>query len=116
MEEKCEMFKEANDNEVDGLGPISTKLLKHYGQNYLSNRFQEFSTCWGMLLCHETDLVEIDKIDKVPITFIFGGQDKLSDMETQKEFIYNVSAPTNVKIVKGYDHFSFIGRELDNQV
>ena len=57
MEQKCEMLKEANDDEVDGFGPIPTKLIKHYAQNYLSHRFQEFSPCWGMLRCHETDLI-----------------------------------------------------------
>ena len=49
----------------------------------------------------------------MPITFLFGDKDELSDLLKQKEFIYQVNAPTNVQFVKGYDHFSFCGREKD---
>jgi len=45
----------AADDIVGGFEAISTRLLKHLGQEYLSKRFQEFSKCWGIMTCHETD-------------------------------------------------------------
>ena len=76
VEGYCQEFREANDDPMDGWGPIPTKLLKHHAQNWLSSRFQEFSSCWSLLRCHETDLIEVDKMKKVPMTFIFGDADE----------------------------------------
>ena len=39
LDDSCEELKIANDDAVNGFGPISTKILKHYGQNYLADRF-----------------------------------------------------------------------------
>lgn len=72
LDDKCDAFKSANDDEVFGFGPIATKILKHYSQNFIADRFQEYSACWGLITCHETDLVNLLLIDQVPMTYLFG--------------------------------------------
>lgn len=53
----------------------------HLGQEYLAERFQEFSSNFGMFSGHETELVRLEHIDKVPVTMVFGGKDTLSDFD-----------------------------------
>ena len=68
------------------------------------------------MLCHETERIKVENIEKVPITFIFGERDIMSDFENQKEFLYQVAAPKNVQWVSNYDHFSFTGHEKDDEL
>ena len=78
--DSCKAFMNADDIE-HGFEAISTRLLMHLGQEHLTHRFQEFSPCWSMLGCHETKRVEVDTINQVPITMIFGEKDSLSDQK-----------------------------------
>ena len=54
--ERCRSIRDLNDIE-NGFEAISIKLLKHLSQIYLQNSFQEFSDCWNIVWCQETDKI-----------------------------------------------------------
>ena len=62
-----------------------------------------------MMLCHEQPLIEVEEIEKVPVTFIFGEQDDLSDFDYSKELMYEIKSEKNVRFLNDYSHMSFGG-------
>ena len=59
--------------EYGGQG-MSAKTFMHFGQNQLTERFQEFSDQWAEGV-HETELVPLELIDEVPITMMIAPYD-----------------------------------------
>ena len=104
----CDTLKHLNDSAEDGWEAVPTRLLLHYSQNYLSNRFQEFSECWGILACHKSKQIDLSEITDVPINFLFGTNDDLASIEFQKELVYEIQAPTTVAMVYGFGHHDFM--------
>ena len=88
----------------------------HLGQEYLAERFQEFSSNFGMFSGHETELVRLEQIEKVPVTMVFGGKDTLSDFDFQKEMLYKIPSMEGVHFLPEYDHYSFMGHEVDSSM
>ena len=88
------------------LEATSTKIIRHYGQNYLAGRFQHYSDDWKLKKNHEAELIPLDQIEQVPITMIFGSEDYLTNFETEKEQIALINPDLlTVKWLDGYDHF-----------
>ena len=54
-------YHAANDA-IGGFEGVPTKLFLHLGQIIITERFQEFSDCFGTFSCHNTDLYKIDEI------------------------------------------------------
>ena len=69
-----------------------------------------------MLICHEQPLIEVDQIEKVPITFIFGDLDELAKYDYSKELMYEIQSEKSVRFLKGYSHTSFDGAEPNEQL
>ena len=114
-EELCQHYEDIYET-WDSFDAVPMKLINHYAQNYLAGRFQEYSDCWGMLLCHKQPLIQVDQIEKVPITFIFGEQDDLGKYEIARELMYEIKSEKSVLILKDYNHFSFNGEEPNDQL
>ena len=69
-----------------------------------------------MFSCHYTKPVVVEKINQVPITMIFGEEDTLADMNFQYDYLNKIESLSSVKFLPGYDHFNFIGSELDDNL
>ena len=65
---------------------------------------------------HETELVRLEQIEKVPVTMVFGGKDTLSDFDFQKELLYKIPSMESVHFLPEYDHYSFMGHEVDSSM
>ena len=71
LDEECDVFMHADDI-TGGFEAISFKLLSHLAQSYLVKEFQEFSSCWDIMMCHHTEKIHVGKIKSMPMTLLFG--------------------------------------------
>ena len=76
--------------------------------NAMVNHFQEFNDEWDSN--EMSELIDVSKIDKVPMTFIVGTNDAICPWPTAKKFIKLIKAPTKTITVVNDGHMYFSSR------
>ena len=81
--------------------------------NGLEDRCQEFEAQWldGV---KKTDLIDVSKIDTVPMGFFIGSRDNVCPRGQAEDHISDIKASTEIIIVEGEGHMYFSERANDD--
>ena len=103
----CEYF-----THITGSQGQSVKSEQYWIMNGLEDRFQEFEDNWPKT--KETDLIDVSKINTVPMGFFIGSRDNVCPRAQAESHISQITAETEIVNVEGEGHMYFASRACDD--